>query len=160
MTTRPIYSHYKCAYIMSPYQYSQLLSEPGSVRLFRLLPSEDDGAAIRGELLEYNLRSSRRATHAYEALSYVWGSCEHHVPILVGEDDDELDVTANLHAALLQLRDTTFPRMLWIDAICINQTNNEEKSYQIQSMARIYAVASRVLSISKYTDCCNVHPLL
>jgi hypothetical protein len=53
-------------------------------------------------------------------------------------------VTPNFHAALLRLRDPVLPRILWIDAICINSGDNE-KSQQIQIMARIYGVASRVL---------------
>jgi hypothetical protein len=46
---------------------------------------------------------------------------------------------------LLSLRDPGLPRILWIDAVCINQGDNEEKLHQIQTMARIYSVASRVL---------------
>jgi hypothetical protein len=128
---------------MPRYSYSLLRNECHSIRLFRLLPSGDDNAIIRGELVEYNLQTSRRATHAYDVLSYVWGSNEQLVSILLG--DDLLDVTPNLYAALSHLRDPSMPRIIWIDAICINQTDNEEKSNQIQSMARIYGIASRVL---------------
>jgi hypothetical protein len=128
---------------MPRYRYIQVQDAAGSIRLFRLLPSDNDRATIRGELLEYNLQASRRATHAYEALSYVWGYFEEHASILIG--DDELDVTPNLHAALLQLRDTKFPRILWIDDICINQQDNHEKEHQIQRMAQIYGTASQVV---------------
>jgi hypothetical protein len=98
---------------------------------------------MRGELIEYNLQASRRAPHAYEALSYVWGQSDEHESIQIGED--HLEVTPNLHAALLRLRDPGLTRVNWIDAICINQADNEEKSHQIQRMAQIYGVASRVL---------------
>jgi hypothetical protein len=36
-------------------------------------------------------------------------------------------------------------RIIWIDAICINQEDNDEKGQQVQSMAKIYAKASRVI---------------
>jgi hypothetical protein len=57
----------------------------------------------------------------------------------------EYAVGANLHAALLHLRDRFMDRILWVDAICIDQTNTAEKSQQVQSMAKIYAKASRVI---------------
>jgi hypothetical protein len=59
--------------------------------------------------------------------------------------DDELQVTPNLHAALVQLRDYTFPRILWIDAICINHADDDEKSLQIRSMTMIYGMVRCVL---------------
>jgi hypothetical protein len=36
-------------------------------------------------------------------------------------------------------------RTIWVDAVCINQENEEEKGHQIQSMARIYGQANRVI---------------
>jgi hypothetical protein len=128
---------------MAPYQYSPLKKEPDSIRLLRLLPSGNDEAKIQIELLEYSLPSSRRTSHSYEALSYVWGGLNTTQSILIGEK--HLDVTHNLHIALLRLRDTTFPRILWIDALCINQKDDEEKALQIQSMANIYGNAKRTI---------------
>jgi hypothetical protein len=54
-------------------------------------------------------------------------------------------VKGNLHAALSHLRDPFIERILWIDAICINQEDNEEKGRQVRLMAKIYAKASRVV---------------
>ncbi|KAI1015049.1 hypothetical protein LB503_004022 [Fusarium chuoi] len=56
-----------------------------------------------------------------------------------------MSVRANLHAALLHLRDHFIERIIWIDAICINQEDNDEKGRQVQSMAEIYAKATRVI---------------
>jgi hypothetical protein len=126
---------------MSPYHYSPLSKGSGSIRLFRLLPSEAEGAEIRGELLEHCLQESSRSS--YEALSYVWGCTDTVLSIFIG--DEHLDVTPNLYAALLRLRDASFPRIIWIDAICINQADDEEKEYQIQFMANIYGRANRVV---------------
>jgi hypothetical protein len=79
----------------------------------------------------------------YEALSYVWGDPEDTRPIDIGEH--ELPVTTNLYAALSHLRNFSLERIIWIDAICIDQKNSEEKVQQIQLMAKIYSQASRVL---------------
>lgn len=51
----------------------------------------------------------------------------------------------NLHAALLRLRDHCFERVLWVDAICIDQKNPKEQGQQVQLMARIYSSANRVI---------------
>jgi hypothetical protein len=45
----------------------------------------------------------------------------------------------------LHLRGPFFERILWVDAICINQGDNTEKAGQIQYMAEIYSKASRVI---------------
>ncbi|KAH5748302.1 hypothetical protein HBI17_119900 [Parastagonospora nodorum] len=145
---------------MQHYQYAPLDRESDTIRLLRLLPSEVDKAEIRVELLEYDLRHSQQSLHSYEAfsyflrhsqqsrhsyeaLSYVWGGLETTQSILIG--DEELRITSNLHAALLRLRDITFPRILWVDAVCINQSDESEKELQIQSMAMIYGFAKRTI---------------
>ena len=142
--------------VADPHDYSPL-SKHGNIRLVRLIPHKDEKAPIQCQLLEYPLQElSQQATHLYEALSYVWGSEKDKQPIFIQPADDKgdnssagnircLHVTTNLHAALLHIRDRFFDRLLWIDAICINQKDNEEKGRQVQSMAKIYAAASRVI---------------
>jgi hypothetical protein len=127
---------------MSQYSYSPLRSEHDSIRLLRLLPNEDDAAEIQCELFEYPLHESRK-NHLYEALSYVWGDPKHTLPISM--HGHSFNVTVNLHAALLRLRNHFMHRILWIDAICINQANQKEKEHQIQAMAKIYGQANRVV---------------
>lgn len=128
---------------MSRYCYSPLSRESGTIRLLRLLPNKNNAAKLRCELVEYTLHDSGKATYPYEALSYVWGSSHETRPILI--DNEYLHVTLNLHAVLLRLRDRDIPRTFWVDAICINQVDDQEKEYQILSMAKIYAKASRVV---------------
>ena len=84
-----------------------------------------------------------KGTRPYEALSYVWGSKAKPYSIFI--NGRNLAVGKNLYAALLHLRDHSIQRTIWIDAICINQGDNEEKGHQVQSMAKIYAKASRVI---------------
>ena len=128
---------------MSQYCYSPLSRKPDSIRLLRLMPNKNDTADIRCKLFKYTLRESDKATHLYEALSYVWGGSDKPKSIFI--DNRYLAVTLNLHAALLRLRDRDIPRTIWVDAVCINQEDKQEKEHQIQSMAKIYANASRVI---------------
>jgi hypothetical protein len=97
---------------------------------------------VECELFEAHL-NPYEPIHPYEALSYVWGDPGNTVSIHVNQHD--LQVTTNLHAALLQLRNSFIDRYFWIDAICINQADEEEKVQQIQLMYRIYSFAQRVL---------------
>lgn len=80
---------------MSP--YSPDLLPDGSIRLLRLMPHRDQDAPIRRQLVDFPLQESAKGTHAYKALSYVWGSPEKARRISVGAHD--LTVAANLHIA-------------------------------------------------------------
>lgn len=60
-------------------------------------------------------------------------------------DSEQRPVRANLHKSLSHLRDCFVERILWIDAIYINQANDKEKGHQVESMAKIYAKASGVI---------------
>ena len=128
---------------MPPYRYSLLSQEQYTIRLLRLLPSPWKSEDVRCDLFEYTIQESDTENHLYEALSYVWGGEEKPKSILI--DGQELAVTQNLHMALLRLRNCKFPRIIWADAICINQANDNEKELQIPLIATIYAKASRVV---------------
>ncbi|XXG94910.1 hypothetical protein Hte_001169 [Hypoxylon texense] len=99
----------------------------------------------------------QRCSVQYEALSYTWGPPEKTNTILVEgackpipENNSsgglfKLQITHNLHEALLHLRRTDITRRLWIDAICINQDDIDERNEQVQRMDNIYKYASRVV---------------
>lgn len=127
---------------MPLYQYSQL-SRPTNIRLACLLPGEENIDDPRCELFEYPLRDSNKPYHPYEALSYVWGS--EYKPRAITVDNSKLEVTQNLYTALLRLQDNHCCRYVWVDAICIDQSNEREKSNQIPLMAEIYMKARRVI---------------
>lgn len=131
---------------MSQYYYSSLLPGADNIRLLRLLPRANESTESTGlqcELFEYSLQDQGKRTHLYEALSYTWGGEEKPCSITIKEQ--KLDITTNLYAALLRLRDRSLERIIWIDAICINQKNLEEQGQQVQLMAMIYSKAHRVL---------------
>ena len=83
-------------------------------------------------------------TPKYEALSYVWGGPSIRIPILL--DEHPFGVTQNLGLALRFLRLPTDDRTLWIDAICVNQDDLDERSAQVQLMKNIYQGAHQVIS--------------
>ncbi|KAK5652123.1 hypothetical protein OQA88_10765 [Cercophora sp. LCS_1] len=117
------------------------LHNPGNIRLLHLLPHLDKNAPIACQLAEYQLPA--QPMHLYEALSYSWGDATRCEDISL--DGLGLSVTENLFEALLALRDRLLPRVLWVDAICINQVDNAEKQEQIRLMANIYSSAARVV---------------
>ncbi|KAI1254177.1 hypothetical protein MGN70_004573 [Eutypa lata] len=79
----------------------------------------------------------------YEAVSYVWGDAT--VTKLVTLDDRVYPVTTNLFTGLQFLRYKESPRRLWIDSLCINQTDKAERAREIQRMRDIYKCARQVL---------------
>jgi hypothetical protein len=135
-------------YASSPDCYREPLL-PDSIRLLRLLPNEDKKAPIQCELFHCSLQDSDKRTHPYDALSYVWGDPNKPQPVFVREHNStsghNLQVTKNLHEALLRLRNCFVERILWIDAVSINQKDEQEKEQQIQFMAKIYSQANCVI---------------
>ena len=90
---------------------------------------------------------------SYHAISYTWGeeTRSHHIWI----GSERFPVTKNCYYALWQARKANAYKNipLWIDSICINQHNNEEKSSQVSIMADIYACASRTyISVGPHRD--------
>ncbi|KPI37090.1 uncharacterized protein AB675_3712 [Cyphellophora attinorum] len=79
----------------------------------------------------------------YKALSYVWGLDIADCEILI--DGRPLSVHRNLHEFLLQWRQSGFSGYLWIDAICINQSDLDERAAQVRYMPQIYREATKVI---------------
>ncbi|TLD25003.1 hypothetical protein PspLS_05907 [Pyricularia sp. CBS 133598] len=105
-------------------------------RLLRLLPATDAATPLQGELEQVDLSD---APH-YEALSYVWGDpvFNHELHVVDDSKEDVVHITKNLSEALRRLRLPDEPRTLWVDAICINQDDIEERSRQVSMMQAIF----------------------
>jgi Heterokaryon incompatibility protein (HET) len=82
----------------------------------------------------------------YEALSYEWGSPSTSMRYTIRLDNKSIVVRKNLWWALYQLRDAHQTRTLWIDAICINQSDVHERNCQVSRMGDIYSQAARVVA--------------
>jgi len=142
-----------------PYQYPPL--PRNSIRLLTLLPGAPD-TDIHITVTPTPLP----ATTPYEALSYEWGlPSSVHVPSYHDSRSNslwQLDVTiqlqaqiychgnavvitSNLATILEQLRHRTRPRVLWIDGVCINQQDVDERREQVLLMRMVYEQASRVV---------------
>ncbi|KAH8891185.1 HET-domain-containing protein, partial [Thozetella sp. PMI_491] len=85
----------------------------------------------------------------YETVSYTWGGenddCQLNQVIYVGEDWDILLQTKNCWQMLSWLRPRRGSRMIWVDAICINQENLDERGHQVARMEQIYSECSQVI---------------
>ncbi|KAJ1329788.1 HET domain-containing protein [Microdochium nivale] len=124
-----------------PYAYTALDRNVGDIRLLRLLPAASPTQPVYCRLSHAPLEDTTKTI--YEALSYTWGKDGRTETIRL--DDQDFAVTANLREALLALRDPHSTRVLWIDAICINQDDVEERAHEVVRMLRIYQLASRVV---------------
>ena len=106
------------------------------IRLVTVKPgnSSDD---IQCELTVHTLEDTLK----YPALSYRWGEPTDTTEILL--DGRPFQVTKNLEAALRHYREVWGESELrmWIDAVCINQRDDKEKSHQVQKMGMIYRIA-------------------
>lgn len=78
-------------------------------------------------------------------LSYVWGS-PNDVPIVIEVNRRPFKIQPNLNDFLIVAKEKYPGRAFWIDAICIDQSNNSERIHQVQQMGQIYSKAGDVIS--------------
>ncbi|EGY23525.1 uncharacterized protein VDAG_04963 [Verticillium dahliae VdLs.17] len=106
----------------------------------------------------------------FEALSYTWGSADDLECVKVIPRDHcpsqssfrALHIRRNLASALRHLRYENRPRMLWVDAICINQQDIDEVNIQVKGAASVYKEAVRVmiwLGLSSHDSALAIHAL-
>ena len=150
---------------MALYQYPALNEDASEIRLMTLLPGKrQDNIFITLETVTL----TRDHVPHYEALSYVWGSPKHPRTIFIESPEvgpekpsgllslvdnkgkrrllaATLSVTQNLAEALTYLRYKDRPRVLWIDAICVNQQDVAERGHQVKRMAALYSLANQVI---------------
>ena len=115
-----------------------------SIRLLYIFKQENEPNRIVLRLKTYQLNDAPD----FNALSYVWGqSPEMHQMLCQSEQDShagEITVTSNLFKALPFIKAAS-SRPIWIDAVCINQGSNDEKSKVVPIMGEYYGKAAEVL---------------
>ncbi|RSL99206.1 hypothetical protein CEP52_009871 [Fusarium oligoseptatum] len=120
-------------------EYSRLQNST-SFRLLQIL-SEGGQDILRCKMFDADLAA--QDTPRYIALSYTWH--EESLPnifrpVLINEK--YLEVSLNLWNFLQNYRETAGERIIWIDQICINQDDQNERVQQIGQMCAIYERAS------------------
>lgn len=128
----------------------QPLESTDYIRKLILEPGKDS-ATLVGRLEVVNLS---QAHGAFEAISYVWGSEARDQTMII--DGKTLEITTSVRDALRQTRQLNKHRALWIDGICINQKDDEEKGHQVQLMGRIYKTSRcTLICLGFRTDTCS-----
>ncbi|KAI3316760.1 heterokaryon incompatibility protein-domain-containing protein [Xylariaceae sp. AK1471] len=130
---------------VNKYQYRPLHSaskRDRAIRLLQLNPG-NAGEPLTARLINTDLVSAHRR---YTALSYVWGRAPEYgnEQARIYIDNMYLPIWDNLNMALHHLRSTNLMVTLWVDALCINQADQEEKSSQVALMTDIYGGAEKV----------------
>ena len=107
------------------------------IRLVTFLPSSNPEV----QLCSLNIIPLPKAP-SYTALSYCW---DHAIPTTnLVANNRVVTISHNLHLALLQLNNQGVEHV-WVDALCIDQTNDEEKSIQVSRMGTIFRKAAEVV---------------
>ncbi|KAK2004386.1 HET-domain-containing protein [Colletotrichum falcatum] len=138
---------------MAEYKYAAIGER--DFRILSLAPGKLD-EPLRGELLvrpidTYINEAGKHegelpeSADSYEAISYVWGSDDKPRRITTPAGA-EVAITENLYHCLRRIRLEDRPRLVWADALCINQADGGEKESQIMLMHDIYVSARRVLA--------------
>ncbi|KAL2882110.1 hypothetical protein SGCOL_002372 [Colletotrichum sp. CLE4] len=116
----------------NPTDWSAKLPNPKThIRLLTILPGRQT-EELRCTCSTIRLDSRPR----YNALSYVWGNPDEKAQVIV--NGVQVTVNRSLAEALSRIRRQQGPVVIWADALCINQSDEDEKKYQIDLMHRIY----------------------
>lgn len=120
---------------------------PGEIRLAKLYAGRREDQ-LRVDLIHLPLAA---VTNLYEALSYAWGAHPLYESLILQHQStngrsalSSMAIRPSLAAALRCRRHLNEDIMLWADAICINQSDDDEKSRQIRMMGDIYNQAATV----------------
>jgi hypothetical protein len=111
--------------------YTPLSSTGKEIRLLKI------ASGVENEPLDCSLEPVSLNDARYTALSYCWGDAKDRVDIIV--NGQKMSVTRNLENALRHMRNVDQGKIVWADAICINQQDSAEKNIQVGAMGDIYS---------------------
>jgi hypothetical protein len=126
--------------------------DPRVLRVLNIAPGEGSSTIICALELVAGLPhddevnepgASRFPAAEYEALSYCWGDLTK--TLLITLNNSKFGISQNLEAALRHLRKPDVERTVWVDAICINQGDDDEKKREVARMRAIYHSAQCVV---------------
>jgi hypothetical protein len=110
-----------------------------TIRLLSIQPGEAS-EPLSCECISYSLDNEH--SNSFEAVSYTWGVSTNTRHIMI--DGCNFPVGTNAFDVLISMRLKNESRLVWIDAICINQEDNDEKAQQLPLMREIYSTAKSV----------------
>ncbi|EPE28819.1 Heterokaryon incompatibility protein, putative [Glarea lozoyensis ATCC 20868] len=119
------------------YQYESL--KPGFIRVLDVLPPD----SILGSYINTRIRHIRLQDAKYDAISYTWGNPVKSKGILI--DGKWCSVTENAFEVIRDRVCFSNTRTIWIDCICIDQQDDQEKTRQVGMMSEIYRRADRAI---------------
>ncbi len=130
------------------YDYKRLDFDTYEIRILVMDPISDETSScdLRCQIQHESLISPT----PYLALSYCWGPVEPRKEVIL--DGLKQGITPNLYDTLQEVRRHHYrskrhnPIRLWVDALCINQNDNQERSEQVRTMRQIYSMAEEVLA--------------
>ncbi|EXK84027.1 hypothetical protein FOQG_11759 [Fusarium oxysporum f. sp. raphani 54005] len=124
---------------LQPNIYTPLPS-PSHIRVLFIQPGVNEDTLVASfELLDLNAANIR-----FEAISYQWSECGgQKAPMRLG--GEQMSINAYLRSILLHLRREQHIRVVWADALCINQSDHAERLQQVSIMQKIYSQAFRVI---------------
>ncbi|KAL9106013.1 MAG: hypothetical protein Q9227_008921 [Pyrenula ochraceoflavens] len=122
--------------------YAAMPVHPPFIRLLEVLPGSFTDN-VMCTLRSYNVESAP----PYRALSYAWKNDDDEAEAVTDTiicNNISLLLSRNLHDALVHLRGQKLSVLLWVDALCIDQANDIERSEQVSMMQRIYQSSAEV----------------
>lgn len=127
------------------FSYRPLSQERSEIRLVRFVDSDENPtrSPIRLEICHVSLDDGVDEFQ-YGALSYAWGDPHKLKTAQIYIGGELFVIGDNLHAGLMQLRENGVRSWLWIDSICIQQSDTEEKTWQVAQMRAIFGQAALV----------------
>ena len=118
-------------------------------RVIRIYPSPDENEPLTADLVTVDLIVNEgvvivgtKENVTFDALSYCWGNGPRERLLILNQT--QFAISSTLHAALRKCRSRPQVRYLWVDAICINQEDDDEKATQVAMMLNIYQMAAKV----------------
>lgn len=120
------------------------------MRLFKIQPGEGDNP-IRGELVIISANSQQ----IYDAVSYTWadqtGDTTRRFRAFIGASF--VPITRSCQEALQRIRSRSYTKCVWIDSVCVDQDNLQERGHQVQLMPSIYTRAKKTYVYVGPTTC-------